>query len=240
MLVAVSVLVVVETAVRWETVDALTNCSTSSDGLDGEEVAALQAINAFRAQNGKGPYLVAPSLNRMAAWKSEDSSASGTGFGHTDSLGRAPYSRAIDCGYPGGAAENIAYGGALSGVGAVQLWIGSDGHRANLLGSYAVIGIGHNGGAWTANFGFTLEPGSFPVPGAGGSPTSTPTPAGGGNNPNPTNTSTGGAATATSAPTGPAEPGAMRTALPGGKTPTHMLPNNVPVKRAMMQMVSSD
>jgi hypothetical protein len=210
-------------------------------------MAALQAINAFRVQNGRAPLQVSPTLNTAAAWKSADSSNQPP-LSHTDSLGRAPYTRAVDCGYPGGAAENIAWG-YPTGSAVVQAWIGSQGHRNNLLGSYAVMGIGRTGNSWTLNLGLTVDSGSFPVSGGAPPPqgttppASTPVPAtpapgqGGGNQP----------------PMGQQEPveeqieepvsqpsnGIVpRTVLPAPDRPQWSLPANVPVKRATIQMVA--
>ncbi|MBK7330061.1 MAG: CAP domain-containing protein [Dehalococcoidia bacterium] len=115
-------------ASRWETAAALTNCTTTTAGLDGEETTVIQLINQERANAGLQALLVAPSLARAAAWKSADPSNTGSGgipFSHTDSLGRGPSQRAADCGYPGQAAENIAYGYSASGV--VVAWMNSDG-----------------------------------------------------------------------------------------------------------------
>ena len=235
------------TATRWQSAEALTNCSTDTAGLDGEELAALQLINDFRAQNGQPAMLVAPSLNQMAAWKSADSSNQiGPNFSHTDSLDRTPYTRAGDCGYPGGAAENIAAGYASAQT-VVQAWINSDGHRRNLLGSYAVMGIGRTGSSWVLNLGFAVEPGSYPVPGSAGAappvtsqPNSTPAPRqGGGTNP-PAQTPTQEAPQAEPAASQASNGLVPRTVLPGGNYPAWKLPANVPVKRAMMQMVAAE
>ncbi len=88
---------------------ALTNCSGGSMALDGEETAFLGLINNYRAQNGLGPLTISTNLNRSSAWLSQDMGAKSY-FAHTDSLGRSPSQRATDCGYPGGAGENIAAG----------------------------------------------------------------------------------------------------------------------------------
>jgi len=235
------------TATHWEPASAATNCSTDTAAIDAEELAALQAINAFRAQNGRPALLVAPTLNTMAAWKSADSSNQPP-LNHTDSLGRAPYTRAIDCGYPGGAAENIAWG-YPTGTTVVQGWIQSTGHRNNLLGSYAVMGIGRNGNSWVLNLGFTVEAGSYPVSGGGAPPppqattapaTATPPP---GSAPpaqgwTPPPTGEPGELTQGGQATPPPNGLIPRTVLPGGNVPAWKLPANVPVKRAMLQMVA--
>src|SRR5690606_10226474 len=74
-----------------------------------------------------------------------------------------PSERARDCGYPGGAAENIAWGyGTVSST--LTGWMNSPGHRANILNSnYVAIGVGNVGGTWVTNFGLTPGPGAYEV-----------------------------------------------------------------------------
>ncbi len=165
---------------------ALTNCETSTAGLDAAELEVIELFNEARAANGLAPYKVSPNLNRAAAWKSADPSATGSGgypFSHTDSLGRMPSQRAQDCGYGGGAAENIAWGfGSAQSV--VNAWLNSPGHRAAILGGYKVVGVGRIGSAWTANFGMyddsvsavSVAPTHTPTAISTPSPTPVPTP----------------------------------------------------------------
>jgi hypothetical protein len=231
-------------ATRWESAEAATNCSTGSGGLTSDETQALQLINTFRAQNGVAPLLVSPTLNTAAAWKSEDMAGTGI-LDHTDSAGRSPYQRAVQCGYPGGAAENAAMGYPTASA-VVQAWINSDGHRRNLLGPYSVMGIGRSGNWWTLNLGFTVDQGSFPVgsappPAGGGIATPTPRPtqppsSGGGAAPQPPPTDVVDEAPPSSAGNGIVP----KTVLPAEHHPAWSLPANVPVKRAMMQMVASE
>lgn len=154
---------------------ALVNCDTSAEGLTSSELEMFSLINAEREKAGVPPLKLSQALNRAAAWKSADSSASGQGLSHQDSLGRMPSARARDCGYPGGAAENIAYG-FPSAAATLAAWMGSPGHRANILHTgYAVIGIGQQGPAWTTNFGFTDDSGSTAPPPATATATATAT-----------------------------------------------------------------
>lgn len=155
-------------------VSALTNCTTSEDGMNAAEEQMLVLINGARASAGLTSLKLSPNLNRAAAWKSADNGSNGlgAGFSHTDSLGRAPVQRAQDCGYATGAAENIAYGstGAETIFG---MWMGSAGHKQNILyPTYKVIGIGQHGSAWTTDFGFVDDSGAAP---ATAKPTSTAT-----------------------------------------------------------------
>ncbi len=156
---------------------ALTNCDTATAGIDAQEQELLRLINEARADDGKGALKLSPNLNRAAAWKSADSSASGSGFSHTDSLGRSAGVRIRDCGYAGaGWGENILWGTAAAQA-AFDMWMDSSGHRANILnGSFRVIGIGRVGSNWTTDFGTyddsdaTATPTSIP-----NTPTATPT-----------------------------------------------------------------
>ncbi len=155
---------------------ATTNCDTSTAANDGAELTMLQLVNAARAAQGAHPLVLSPNLNRMAAWKSEDSSAVPPAFDHVDSLGRSPFERATDCGYASGAAENIAYGYS-SAQATFDAWMQSAGHKANILNpGYVAIGIGHSGNAWTMNFGFVDDSGAPPPPPPTSPPTNTPTP----------------------------------------------------------------
>ena len=201
------------------TAQALTNCTTSEDGITAGEQQMLTLINGARAAAGLAPLKLSPNLNRSAAWKSADSSASGSSFSHTDSLGRSPFQRAVDCGYATGAGENIAYGyGGNDPAGAqatFTAWMNSPGHKANiLLAGYKVIGIGAHGTAWTTDFGYTDDSGSVappPPPAPTATPTSrsvAPLPSNGGQ---------------PAAPTQPAQ-----STAPGATSPTAAAPTPLP------------
>ncbi|MEP6872041.1 MAG: CAP domain-containing protein [Anaerolineaceae bacterium] len=153
---------------------ALTNCTTAEDGINAAEQQMLTLINGARAAAGLGDLKFSPNLNRAAAWKSADSGSNGlgSGFSHTDSLGRGPTARAQDCGYASQAAENISYG-STSAQAAFDLWMGSTLHRANILmASYKVIGIGQHASAWTTDFGYLDDSGATAM--ATNTPTTTP------------------------------------------------------------------
>jgi uncharacterized protein YkwD len=177
--VAVLAVAAAATAIGTPRATALTNCTTETAGLDAGELQLLSLINDFRAENGRAPLKASPSLSRSAAWLSEDLVFHGA-FDHFDSLGRSPFTRVKDCGYPSsGAGENLALtgGGAQS---AFQLWKTSTaGHRENMLNpAWVVAGIGHTGAIWAADFGnvddsaASTQPPTPPPPAA---PTSTPT-----------------------------------------------------------------
>ena len=181
---------------------AISNCDTNEADITGPEQQMLGLINQARADAGLSPLKLSAALNRASAWKSADSSATGAGLSHTDSLGRDPSRRATDCGYPAGAAENIAYGSSNPQF-IFNLWMSSAGHRGNINGTnldgsvsqtymrfaqgYVVIGIGLHNGAWTTDFGYVDDSGNTAPPPASttaaSQSTNTPTP-------RPTNTPT--------------------------------------------------
>ena len=137
-------------------------CSPSSGALDAAEQQMIDIHNAVRAANGLGPLRYSPALSTAAAMKSEDASSSpATGnFSHTDTLGRGPSERAAACGYPGQAAENIAYGYA-SAQATFDAWMASPGHRQNILMSYyTTIGVGRVGDRWTVDYGIVDDGGA--------------------------------------------------------------------------------
>ena len=156
---------------------ALTSCDTATAAEDATEAQVMALVNAHRAAAGLSALKTSPSLARAAAWKSEDRSTSiGAGLSHTDSLGRSPATRAGQCGYPSWVGENVAYGYPTP-ASVVEAWMGSAGHRANILkSSYAVAGVGYSAGAWTMDFGDLNDSGvSAPPASATSTPTRTPT-----------------------------------------------------------------
>ena len=197
---------------------ALVNCTVASYSLDSEEQAFLGLLNAYRQQNGLNALGISSNLNREATWMVNDL-ATNNYFSHTDSLGRSGYQRALDCGYPSGAGENLAAGTSWSTAqAAFDAWKASPGHNANMLGQYYLqVGIARlysasstYGWYWATNFGATDD-------GTGGAPppTNTPTPT-----TIPTNTPT---PTPTPSPTA----SVSATGTPPG-TPTAAPPTAVP------------
>ncbi len=232
---------------RWQTADALTNCSTSSSGISGTEQQLVDLINAHRQANGAGPLKASPNLSRAAAWMSEDLTASGD-FSHTDSLGRSAFLRVQQCGYSSnGAGENIASTG--SAASAFNLFLTSAGHNQNMLNpAWTVMGVGQTGRIWVVDFGTAddsnqpWDSGSPPPPPPPPTATATPPPAGGTPtatpSASPTPSNSGGGVQGAS----PAQPtaGAFQTVIPAPNTSLYSLPSNVPVKRAMLQMVATE
>ncbi len=111
-------------------------CGSARSSLDSEEQAAVVQVNAYRAEHGLGQLRISPTLTGIGTWMLGDAADSGR-VEHTDSLGRSAYARAVACGYPGGAGENLAAGGGWdTAAEAVEAWKGSAGHNANLLSKY--------------------------------------------------------------------------------------------------------
>ena len=117
-------------------------CDVADMGIDGEELAFLGLINAYRAENGLGALTMSTNLNRAATWMATDL-GSVDYFAHTDSLGRSPSQRAISCDSPAGAGENLAAGTVRdTALEAFEAWKASPGHNANMLyPNYQQIGI---------------------------------------------------------------------------------------------------
>jgi hypothetical protein len=87
-------------------------------------------------------------------------------FSHTDSAGRNPSTRVQQCGFPGGAGENIAAGTVRDTAQEVfDAWKASSGHNTNMLNSsYKQIGIGRHYNAsstykwyWTTDFSLVSD-----------------------------------------------------------------------------------
>jgi len=153
----------------------------TATALDSEEQTFLSMINNYRAAEGLGTLALDPQLNEVALWMVNDM-ASNDYFSHTDSLGRDPFARMDQIGYAYNTwrGENLVAGteGALASF---EMWTGSPGHDANMLGEhYTVIGIARTfdatsgfGWYWATEFGgHTAPPPPTPQP-----PTPAPTPA---------------------------------------------------------------
>ncbi len=192
--------------------------STAATPLDSEEAAFLVLINNYRQQNGLGALTVDSKLQDASEWMSVDMGVNAY-FSHTDSLGRDPWTRMAAFGYDYNTwkGENLA-AGTSSAQTAFDLWRGSPGHNANMLGAnYIAISVARAytagspyGWYWTTDFGGYLsspmppQSTATPSPTATSGPTATPTPA-----PTPARTPTPvPTATPTPAPTATPAPGA--------------------------------
>ena len=120
------------------------------------EQEVLDLVNEARRSSGLGELTCDDALARAARGHSQDMCDQGY-FSHTSRDGRSFTDRLDEAGASYGAAgENIAWGQRTPSE-VHSAWMGSSGHRANILGSqYGRIGIGHVdcGGSpyWTQNF----------------------------------------------------------------------------------------
>lgn len=149
---------------------ALSNCEVDDYSIDSEELEFLRIINEYRVENGRGPLTLSANLSRAAEWMARDMGEQSY-FGHIDSLGRDPWVRIVDCGYPVAGGENLAAGTYRStAASAFELFRNSPSHDENmLLDRYVQIGIARvyipgsqYGWYWATTFG-TLDDGSESV-----------------------------------------------------------------------------
>ncbi len=144
------------------------NCTANTD-ISSEERALLTLINNYRAGRGLSRLAMSETLNRAAAWKSQDMARNGY-FAHDDiGIDRTFVDRLRDCGYIYyvWTGENLAAGNETAAA-TFALWRESAGHNANMLNpDFNAVGIGRAFGAaspygwyWTAEFGggWTLLP----------------------------------------------------------------------------------
>jgi len=132
----------------------------------------LEAMNQARAAQGLDPLTYDPRL-AASAWGHSADMADGDFVGHTGSNGSTAGQRVEQAGYDWSYyAENVAAGQATAEQ-VVNAWMGSSGHRANILSPAAIhLGVGYTqrgnttyGTYWTANFGSPLGE-RAPSPGA--------------------------------------------------------------------------
>ena len=94
--------------------------------------AALATVNAFRTTNGRGTVVLDARLTNAAAMQSE-TQAKRSRIGHDGHGGSLPKDRAARAGYRAKiASENVA-SGQKSFSDVMRSWVGSAGHRENLL-----------------------------------------------------------------------------------------------------------
>ena len=151
---------------------ACSQCQGAGDAttaLDADELAFLQTINDYRAQNGLGALAACTSLNRAAQGHSEDMRDNNY-FDHIGLDGSEPWDRACDACYEKGCGPSTAMGeniaaGQPDAASVFDAWKNSPGHNANMLGgSFTQIGIGKATGGgeygvyWTNVFGGDTEP----------------------------------------------------------------------------------
>jgi uncharacterized protein YkwD len=111
--------------------------------LDAFEAEVLARTNQFRQDNGISPLTANAKLSQAAETHSQNM-ANLDFFSHTGQDGSSAGDRAIAAGYESSfVGENIGAGYSTPAT-AVQGWINSPGHRANLLNaSYTQLGVGY-------------------------------------------------------------------------------------------------
>lgn len=125
---------------------------SAAPAVAGWQQEMLASVNAHRADAGLAPLTLCGTLNVAAQNQSNAQAAAGRMF-HANLA-----TNANSAGYTGwrALAENVA-AGQTSTAQVMTSWMGSSGHRANILGGYTHVGFGlANGGGvnyWTQSFG---------------------------------------------------------------------------------------
>lgn len=110
---------------------------------NGDVQRILEDTNAARASNGLPALVLNEQMTSVAQNWSQQQASEGKMYHNPN------YSTQITGGWSG-AAENVAYGYAVSDV--TTGWMNSEGHRKNILGDYNAIGIGVKDGYYTQVF----------------------------------------------------------------------------------------
>src|SRR5262249_33259719 len=127
-----------QTATATAAVDA-------SAALSRAEQQVLDLTTTARERHGCRPLALDPRLARAAREHAHDMVVRHY-FSHVTPDGKDPSERAMAAGFPAGAGENIAVG-FPSASAVMDGWMGSKGHRANILDcGYTVIGVGYDPG----------------------------------------------------------------------------------------------
>ena len=123
---------------------------TGAEKAEIDEVFLL--LNAYRAQMGKAALTYDPKLEASIQGHCQHMTAHGF-FDHTapEAAVKTPFVRAPLCGATANA-ENLA-AGQRTPAAVMASWKGSAGHNANMLGSYARVGICRSGSYWGQLFG---------------------------------------------------------------------------------------
>jgi uncharacterized protein YkwD len=149
------------------------SCTRDSGWAEVRAELALDVVtltNAHRATLGLASLAPSTTLTNAATWKAAHM-AYYDYFSHDDphSPARSWDQRIRDCGYEGGAGENIAYG-YRTAQDVLKGWLNSPGHRQNIENDdYRVLGVGaavNDDGSiyWVQNFGMKADGGSTLAP----------------------------------------------------------------------------
>ncbi|MEO0344437.1 MAG: CAP domain-containing protein [Pseudomonadota bacterium] len=123
----------------------------TANTTDAED-QAVASINQARSDQGQSSLTTDPRLIRAAQAHAQDMVSQGY-FSHTGANGSTVRSRVTAQGFRGCFwAENISNGRASASE-VVNSWMGSPGHRANILHRKArQVGVGKSGNTWVAVF----------------------------------------------------------------------------------------
>ena len=119
------------------------NIPETDDAVRAYEKEVIRLVNEIRVQYGLNALTENWELSRVARYKSQDMRDRGY-FSHTSPTYGSPYDmmRAFGLSWRS-AGENIAYGYRAPEA-VVSAWMGSSGHRANILSAkYTQIGVGY-------------------------------------------------------------------------------------------------
>jgi len=125
-----------KTRETWTRVDG----AATQDGLTKEEQKVLDLTNAERKKAGLEPLKVNAKLMALARDHSKNM-AKQNKLDHTLD-NKTPSQRMTDAGYNWSASAENIYWNATTPEQAVEGWMNSSGHKANILGKYTEIGIG--------------------------------------------------------------------------------------------------
>jgi uncharacterized protein YkwD len=128
------------------------------NNTDSFDQQILNLVNEERAKVGADPLQINEQLDQAADLHSQDQASINT-MSHTGSNGSDMGSRVQDTGYQySTAGENVA-AGYPDAEAVMAGWMGSDGHRENILDpNFEDLGVGYSVGDdgnayWTQNFG---------------------------------------------------------------------------------------
>jgi uncharacterized protein YkwD len=129
--------------------------TTAPPPAPSPEELVVALANADRAEAGCPPLRIDDRLAR-AAQEHSDAMAALDFFSHTSPDGTTAFERMEAAGYPEPGGENIAQG-QRSAQEVHDAWMGSDGHRRNILDcDFTGVGVGlePDSWTWTQDFGF--------------------------------------------------------------------------------------
>ncbi|MDQ2951309.1 MAG: CAP domain-containing protein, partial [Chloroflexota bacterium] len=134
------------------------NAASSNDAL-------IVAVNAYRASRGLPTLVASPTLQAAAQFMAEDIASHGPpAVPHRSTDGRMPRQRLTDAGYPiSSTTSEIVAWGATGAAGAMNLWLNSPPHLAQLndgrflAGGFGVACAGSYPCVWVVTFGSVVD-----------------------------------------------------------------------------------